>query len=176
MVVSTNIGETSITIPGIRHVIDSGRVKTKIFNPQTGLEVLQVQRISQAQAWQRTGRAGREAPGTCYRMYTGNADEEKNLVRRVSPIVEEEFEQLPATPVPELLRCNLATAALQILAMGISNITSFDFLSKPDEKAIEAALRELTYLRAVQLSSTEENHYELTDDGRKMACFPLDPK
>ena len=71
MIVSTNIGETSITIPGVRHVIDCGRVKTKIFNPQTGLEVLQVQRISQAQAWQRSGRAGREAPGTCYRMYTG---------------------------------------------------------------------------------------------------------
>jgi HrpA-like RNA helicase len=52
-------------------VIDCGRVKTKTFNPQTGLEILQVQKISQAQAWQRTGRAGRECPGTCYRMYTG---------------------------------------------------------------------------------------------------------
>ncbi len=52
-------------------MIDCGRVKTKIFNPQTGLEILQVQKISQAQAWQRTGRAGRECPGTCYRMYTG---------------------------------------------------------------------------------------------------------
>ena len=71
VIVSTNIGETSITIPGVRHVIDCGRVKTKTFNPQTGLEILQVQRISQAQAWQRTGRAGREAPGTCYRMFTG---------------------------------------------------------------------------------------------------------
>ena len=71
VIVSTNIGETSITIPGIRHVIDCGRVKTKIFNPQTGLELLQVQKISQAQAWQRTGRAGRECSGTCYRMYTG---------------------------------------------------------------------------------------------------------
>jgi ATP-dependent RNA helicase DHX33 len=71
VIVSTNIGETSITIPGIRHVIDCGRVKTKTFNPQTGLEILQVQKISQAQAWQRTGRAGREAPGTCYRMFTG---------------------------------------------------------------------------------------------------------
>lgn len=87
---------------------------------------------------------------------------------------------MPATPVPELLRCNLATAALQILAMGISNITTFDFLSKPDEKAIEAAMKELTYLRAVQTSSsssTDNNSkYELTNDGRKMACFPLDPK
>jgi ATP-dependent RNA helicase DHX33 len=71
VIVSTNIGETSITIPGIRHVIDCGRVKTKTYNPQTGLEILQVQKISQAQAWQRTGRAGRECPGTCYRMYTG---------------------------------------------------------------------------------------------------------
>ena len=72
VIVSTNIGETSITIPGVRHVIDCGRVKTKTFNPQTGLEVLQVQHISQAQAWQRTGRAGRECPGTCYRMYSGS--------------------------------------------------------------------------------------------------------
>ncbi len=87
---------------------------------------------------------------------------------------EEEFEQLPPTPIPELLRCNLATAALQILAMGISNISTFDFLSKPDEKSITAALRELTYLRAIQASN--DNTYDLTDDGRKMACFPLDPK
>ena len=71
VIVSTNIGETSITIPGVRHVIDCGRVKIKSFNPQTGLEVLQVQKISQAQAWQRTGRAGRECAGTCYRMFTG---------------------------------------------------------------------------------------------------------
>lgn len=89
-------------------------------------------------------------------------------------VVEEEFEQLPSTPIPELLRCNLATAALQILAMGITNIATFDFLSKPDEKSITAALRELTHLRAIQLST--DNTYELTNDGRKMACFPLDPK
>ena len=175
VIVSTNIGETSITIPGVRHVIDCGRVKTKIFNPQTGLEVLQVQRISQAQAWQRSGRAGREAAGTCYRMYTGKPPIEARR-RSIRFLSEEEFEQWPATPVPELLRCNLATAALQILAMGISNITTFDFLSKPDEKAIEAALRELMYLRAVQPSSSNGNTFELTNDGRKMACFPLDPK
>jgi HrpA-like RNA helicase len=88
--------------------------------------------------------------------------------------LEEEFEQLPSTPIPELLRCNLATAALQILAMGITNISTFDFLSKPDEKSIIAALRELTYLRAIKTSN--DNTCELTDDGRKMACFPLDPK
>ncbi|CAF3362466.1 unnamed protein product [Rotaria socialis] len=157
VIVSTNIGETSITIPGIRHVIDCGCVKIKTFNPQTGLELLQVQKISQAQAWQRTGRAGRECPGACYRMYT-----------------EDEYEKLAPTPIPELLRCNLATAALQILAMGITNISNFDFVSKPDEKSIAAALRELIYLRAVQASN--DNTYELTDDGRKMACFPLDPK
>jgi HrpA-like RNA helicase len=88
--------------------------------------------------------------------------------------LEEEFEQFPSTPIPELLRCNLSTAALQILAMGITNISTFDFLSKPDEKSIIAALNELTYLRAVQPSN--DNIYELTNDGRKMACFPLDPK
>ncbi len=92
----------------------------------------------------------------------------------VSFLTEEDFEQLPSTPIPELLRCNLATAALQILAMGITNISTFDFLSKPDEKSITAALRELTYLRAIQQSN--DNTYELTNDGRKMACFPLDPK
>ncbi|CAF2240245.1 unnamed protein product [Rotaria magnacalcarata] len=89
-------------------------------------------------------------------------------------IPEEEYEKLAPTPIPELLRCNLATAALQILAMGITNISNFDFVSKPDEKSIAAALRELIYLRAVQASN--DNTYELTDDGRKMACFPLDPK
>jgi HrpA-like RNA helicase len=89
---------------------------------------------------------------------------------------EDDFEKLPSTPIPELLRCNLSTAALQILAMGITNISTFDFLSKPDEKSITAALRELTYLRAIQASNSDDNVFELTNDGRKMACFPLDPK
>lgn len=96
------------------------------------------------------------------------------MAPRDFPFAEEEFEHFPSTPIPEILRCNLATAALQILAMGITNISAFDFLSKPDEKSIAAALQELTHLRAIQPSN--DITYELTNDGRKMACFPLDPK
>ncbi|CAF1540272.1 unnamed protein product, partial [Didymodactylos carnosus] len=153
VVVSTNIGETSLTIPGIRHVIDSGMVKVKTYNHQTGLETLKIEKISQAQAWQRTGRAGRETNGTCYRLYT-----------------EEEFEHLSEAAIPELLRCNLSTVTLQLLAMGIRDIANFDFLSKPNIKSIEASIQELIYLKAIT------SVLELTDDGKKMACFPLDPK
>ena len=85
VIVSTNIGETSITIPGIRHVIDCGRVKIRTFNPQTGLEVLQVQKISQAQAWQRTERAGRECAGTCYRMFTGETATASRIILSFLP-------------------------------------------------------------------------------------------
>jgi HrpA-like RNA helicase len=86
---------------GIKYVIDTGMIKSKIYTPENNLEVLKVHKISKSQAWQRTGRAGRESPGVCYRLYTDT-----------------DFESMPHSAVPEILRSNLASVALQLIALG----------------------------------------------------------
>nr|CAI5821645.1 unnamed protein product [Callosobruchus analis]CAI5832140.1 unnamed protein product [Callosobruchus analis] len=101
VIISTNIAETSVTISGIKYVIDSGMVKVRTFHPTTGLEMLKVQKISQEQAWQRTGRAGRDSEGHCYRLYTRS-----------------QFELMRKTTVPEIQRANLCTVSLQLLSLG----------------------------------------------------------
>ncbi|KAI8119400.1 hypothetical protein FF38_09927 [Lucilia cuprina] len=155
IVLATNIAETSVTIPGIRCVIDAGFVKRRIYTPSTGLDVLRVVRISQAQAWQRCGRAGRDAPGTCYRTYTQN---EMNG-----------FEKMPK---PEILRSNICSTVLNLLALGI-DCKSFDFLDRPSPEAMDTAYRKLESLGAVRNAATVP---ELTPLGRQMAQFPLDPQ
>uniref|UniRef100_S4RY18 RNA helicase n=1 Tax=Petromyzon marinus TaxID=7757 RepID=S4RY18_PETMA len=115
VILATNIAETSITIPGVRTVIDCGLVKAKMFSPGTGMEVLALQKVSQAQAWQRAGRSGREGPGCCLRLYT-----------------EMHFQSLAENTTPELQsRCNLTSVLLHLLALGISDVASFDFMDKP---------------------------------------------
>ncbi|EFN89703.1 ATP-dependent RNA helicase DHX33 [Harpegnathos saltator] len=151
VVFSTNIAETSVTIGGIRHVIDTGVVKVRTHHPMTGLDMLKVEKISKEQAKQRMGRAGREAPGKCYRTYT-----------------QEEFDKLEDTTVPEIKRCNLAGVALQLLAIGI-DITTFDFMDKPPKEGVDIAVKCLEKLGAVRGS-------QLTTLGRTMARFPLDPR
>ncbi|XP_047563597.1 ATP-dependent RNA helicase DHX33 isoform X1 [Lutra lutra] len=156
VILSTNIAETSITITGIKHVVDTGMVKAKTYNPDSGLEVLAVQRVSKAQAWQRTGRAGREGSGVCYRLYT-----------------EDEFEKLEKMTVPEIQRCNLASVLLQLLAMKVPDVLTFDFMSKPSPDHVQAAVAQLDLLGALE---QKDGQLTLTPVGRKMAAFPLDPK
>ncbi|XP_071538136.1 ATP-dependent RNA helicase DHX33 isoform X2 [Panulirus ornatus] len=156
VIVSTNIAETSITIPGIRYVIDSGRAKVRTYHPGSGFDVLRVKKISQAQAWQRAGRAGREAAGCCYRAYTLD-----------------EFNAMAVNPIPEILRSNLASVILQLLAIGIKNILTFDFIDKPSLDGVKQAVEQLTLLGAVTVRSEA---LELTEAGKKMAQFPLDPR
>lgn len=153
VIVATNIAETSITLPGIKYVIDTGVVKMRRYDPVTGIDSLKVTKISQAQAWQRTGRAGRESDGVCYRTYTTR-----------------EFEAFEKMTTPEILRCNLASAILQLLATGI-NIETFDFIDKPPREAIELAFKQLKQLGAIKSIQNPQ----LTDTGRRMAMFPLDP-
>lgn len=102
--------------PGIKFVIDSGLVKQKTHHPGTGLDVLKVTSISQAQAWQRTGRAGRESEGFCYRMYS-----------------EEDFTRMNKNTVPEIQRTNLASTVLTLLSLDI-NANGFDFMDKPPKE------------------------------------------
>ncbi|KAI5089266.1 putative ATP-dependent RNA helicase DHX33, partial [Silurus meridionalis] len=156
VILSTNIAETSITISGIKYVIDTGMVKAKRYNPDSGLEVLAVQRVSKAQAWQRAGRAGREDSGSCYRLYT-----------------EDEFENLANMTVPEIQRCNLAGVILQLLALGVSDVLNFDFMSKPSPESMRMAVEQLDLLGAVE---QREDQVFLTPLGKKMACFPLEPR
>ncbi|KAM6969733.1 ATP-dependent RNA helicase DHX33 [Aplochiton taeniatus] len=156
VILSTNIAETSVTISGIKYVIDTGMVKAKRFNPDSGLEVLAVQRVSKAQAWQRAGRAGREDSGSCYRLFT-----------------EEEFDSLIPMTVPEIQRCNLASVVLQLMALGIPDVMNFDFMSKPSPEAMRCAVEHLELLGAVE---RKEDQVSLTALGKKMASFPLEPR
>ncbi|XP_017268182.1 ATP-dependent RNA helicase DHX33 [Kryptolebias marmoratus] len=156
VILATNIAETSVTISGIKYVIDTGMVKAKRFNPDSGLEVLAVQRVSKAQAWQRAGRAGREDSGFCYRLYT-----------------EQEFDNFIPMTVPEIQRCNLASVMLQLMALGIPDVMNFDFMSKPSPEAVRAAVEQLELLGAVE---KKEEQVLLTSLGKKMANFPLEPR
>ncbi|XP_065676764.1 ATP-dependent RNA helicase DHX33 [Hydra vulgaris] len=154
IIISTNIAETSVTIPGIKHVVDCGMVKAKTHNPTTGLEVLKVQPISKAQARQRSGRAGRECAGICYRLYP-----------------EKTFEALDDYTVPEIKRCNLRGVLLQLLALGLKDVLKFDFMDSPPQCAIEYALNQLVMLGAVE----SINAQKITEKGKTMCAFPLDP-
>ncbi|XP_062126906.1 ATP-dependent RNA helicase DHX33 [Drosophila sulfurigaster albostrigata] len=155
IVLATNIAETSITIPGIRCVIDCGYVKEKSFNPSTGLDTLKTVRISQAQAWQRSGRAGRDAPGKCYRTYTKS-----------------NMEKFRTAAQPEILRANLTSTVLQLLALGI-DCASFDFIDPPHPEGVQSAYKALEQLGAVKAAATPP---AITSTGRLMAQFPLDPR
>lgn len=153
-VVATNIAETSVTIDGIYYVIDPGFSKQNAYDPKLGMDSLVVVPISQAQAKQRAGRAGRTGPGKCYRLYTEAAFRS---------------EMLP-TQVPELQRQNLSSTILTLKAMGINDLIGFDFLDPPPMQTMLTALEQLYALAALD----EEGL--LTRLGRKMADFPLEPQ
>ena len=132
VVLSTNIAETSITIPGVRYVIDTGYVKARAYNARLGADCLEVVPVSQAQARQRSGRAGREAPGKCFRLYTEAA-----------------FSQLAPVTEPEIQRANLASVVLQLKALGVEDPLSFDFMAPPPAAAMLRALELLFALGAL---------------------------
>lgn len=153
VVLATNIAETSVTIPGIKYVIDPGMVKARAYNPVTGMESLIIIPVSKAQALQRSGRAGREGPGKCFRLFQ-----------------ECEFDKLAESTVPEIKRCNLSNVVLQLKALGIDDIIGFDFMEKPSRTSILKSLEQLILLGALT------DDYKLSDPvGKQMARLPLDP-
>lgn len=152
-VVATNIAETSITIDGIFYVVDPGFVKLNAYDPKLGMDLLVVTPISQAQANQRAGRAGRTGPGKCYRLYTENA-----FKTEMAPNL-----------VPEIQRQNLSNTILMLKAMGIEDLISFEFMDPPPVRTLMVALEDLFNLSALD----DEGH--LTDLGRRMSDFPMDP-
>ncbi|KAK5165167.1 DEAH-box ATP-dependent RNA helicase prp22 [Saxophila tyrrhenica] len=153
VVIATNIAETSITIDGIYFVVDPGFVKQTAYDAKLGMDRLQVTPISQAQAKQRAGRAGRTGPGKCFRLYTENAFQS---------------EMLPTT-IPEIQRQNLSNTILMLKAMGINDLLGFDFMDPPPTNTMLTALEELYALSAL------DDEGLLTRLGRRMADMPMDP-
>jgi ATP-dependent helicase HrpB len=152
VVVATNVAETSITIDGIRHVVDSGVARVARYDAERGIGTLLLEPISQASADQRKGRAGRTAPGTCHRLWTAighKSREERNT--------------------PEIQRSDLAEVVLLLHSLGIRQAATFDWLDKPDTQAVERAERLLTMLGALQ-------NTELTAIGRQMLRLPMHPR
>ena len=152
IILSTNVAETSVTIPRIRFVIDSGLARIKRFNPRTQIEELQVETISQASARQRRGRCGRVADGVCVHLYS-----EDDLARST-----------PYTD-PEIKRTGLAGVILRMAALGLPRITRFPFINPPPAAAVREGMRTLEDLRAIDLDG------RLTREGAKLAALPIDP-
>ncbi|XP_031950303.1 pre-mRNA-splicing factor ATP-dependent RNA helicase DHX16 isoform X1 [Corvus moneduloides] len=153
VVVATNIAETSVTIDGIVYVLDPGFCKQKSYSARTGMESLVVTPCSRASANQRAGRAGRVAPGKCFRLYTAWAFQH----------------ELEETPVPEIQRADLGSLVLLLKSLGINDLIHFDFLDPPPHETLVLALEQLYALGAL-------NHLgELTTLGRRMAELPVEP-
>jgi pre-mRNA-splicing factor ATP-dependent RNA helicase DHX38/PRP16 len=152
-VVATNIAETSLTVDGIKFVIDTGYSKLKVYNPKIGLESLAITPISVANANQRAGRAGRTSAGSCYRLYTERATRE------------EMYQQT----IPEIQRTNLANTLLLLKSLGINDLIKFPFLDSPPKDTMVNSLYELWALGAL------DNFGKLTRLGLKMTKFPLQP-
>lgn len=150
VVIATNIAETSVTVPGVRFVIDSGKAKVKQYRSHLGLESLLIKPISKSSAIQRKGRAGREAPGKCYRLYT-----------------EAEYLKLPETDLPEILRSNVSEAVLRMKANGVGDIMDFPLMDPPNLDSMEKALVTLHRLGAI------DDECNMTNVGNIMARFPL---
>ncbi|XP_051928211.1 ATP-dependent RNA helicase DHX8-like isoform X2 [Hippocampus zosterae] len=153
VIIATNIAETSLTIDGIYYVVDPGFVKQIVYNSKSGIDQLVVMPISQAQAKQRSGRAGRTGPGKCYRLYTERAYRDEMLT----------------TNVPEIQRTNLASTVLSLKAMGINDMLAFDFMDSPPMETLITAMEQLYALGAL------DDEGLLTRLGRRMAEFPLEP-
>uniref|UniRef100_A0A672PQ71 Pre-mRNA-splicing factor ATP-dependent RNA helicase PRP16 n=1 Tax=Sinocyclocheilus grahami TaxID=75366 RepID=A0A672PQ71_SINGR len=152
-IVATNIAETSLTVDGIMFVVDAGYCKLKVFNPRIGMDALQVYPISQANANQRAGRAGRTGPGQCYRLYTQSAFKNEMLT----------------TTIPEIQRTNLANVVLLLKSLGVQDLLLFHFMDPPPEDNMLNSMYQLWILGAL------DNTGALTPTGRLMVEFPLDP-
>lgn len=153
VVLATNVAETSLTIPRIRFVIDSGVARVSRSAKGGGIQRLPVEPISRASAEQRSGRCGRIGPGICVRMYS-----------------RDDFEARPEFTQPEIVRTNLTSVILRMKALGVGDVEKFPFLDAPDERQIKQAIRELTLIGALDDSE------RLTSTGKKMARFPVDPR
>jgi ATP-dependent helicase HrpA len=153
VVLATNVAETSLTVPGIRYVIDTGLARISRYSYRTKVQQLPIEPISQASANQRAGRCGRLSDGICIRFYS-----------------EEDYSQRPAFTTPEILRTNLAAVILQMLRLRIGDVRAFPFLEPPDNRLVNDGFALLKELKAA------DGKEQLTADGRKLAQFSVDPR
>ncbi|MGR2663084.1 ATP-dependent RNA helicase HrpA [Chromobacterium haemolyticum] len=153
IVLATNVAETSLTVPGIKYVIDTGQARINRYSPRAKVEQLQVEKISQAAARQRAGRCGRVEAGICVRLYS-----------------EDDFNQRPAFTDPEIVRSNLAAVILRMAALRLGKVDAFPFLEAPSSRLIADGYQVLTELGAV------DDKGELTSVGKELARIPVDPK
>ncbi|KAJ4295738.1 hypothetical protein N0V88_004440 [Collariella sp. IMI 366227] len=152
-IVATNIAETSLTVDGIMYVVDAGYSKLKVYNPRMGMDTLQITPISQANASQRAGRAGRTGPGQAYHLFTEKAFKDEMYMQTI----------------PEIQRTNLSNTVLLLKSLGVKDLLDFDFMDPPPQDTITTSLFDLWALGAL------DNMGELTELGRKMNAFPMDP-
>ncbi|MFN7772341.1 MAG: ATP-dependent RNA helicase HrpA [Planctomycetota bacterium] len=153
IVLATNVAESSITVPGIRYVVDTGTARISRYAPRSKVQRLPIEAISQASANQRAGRCGRVAPGICVRLYSA-----------------EDFDSRAEFTTPEIRRTNLAGTILQLLALGLGEIDSFPFLDAPHPEAIRDGLKTLLEIGAL------DDRQRLTSLGRRLARLPVDPR
>jgi len=155
VVLATNVAETSLTVPGIRCVIDPGFARIARYSARAKVQRLPIEPISRASADQRAGRCGRVAPGICVRLYS-----------------EDDYESRPAFTEPEILRTNLASVILAMTVAKLGDIADFPFVDAPDRRHVDDGVRLLTELGAI---TVEAGHLRLTRIGRRLAELPIDP-
>ena len=158
IVLTTNVAETSLTVPRIRYVIDPGAARVKRYSPRQKLDRLHIEPVSQASADQRKGRCGRISAGTCYRLYS-----------------EADFLSRPRYTDPEILRASLAGVILRMLSLGLGRVEDFPFIDAPDPRAVADGWQTLTELGAVTVDDGSRER-RLTEIGRQMARLPVDVK
>lgn len=172
VILATNVAETSLTVPGIRYVIDTGTARISRYSNRSKVQQLPIEAVSQASAQQRSGRAGRTSPGIAIRLYS-----------------EEDFGARPEFTEPEILRTSLASVILQMLSLGFGDVQAFPFLTPPDSRGVKAAFDLLHELGAVDTTSgsrtsntsntwntSNTSNNRLTKIGREIARLPIDPR
>ncbi|MFE2970066.1 ATP-dependent RNA helicase HrpA [Streptomyces sp. NPDC059340] len=158
IVLATNVAETSLTVPGIKYVIDPGNARISRYSHRTKVQRLPIEPVSQASANQRKGRCGRTSDGICIRLYS-----------------EDDFNTRPEFTDAEILRTNLASVILQMTAAGLGDIEKFPFIDPPDHRNIRDGVQLLQELNALD-PSEKDVRKRLTDTGRKLAQLPVDPR
>ncbi len=158
VVLATNVAETSLTVPGVRYVVDPGTARISRYSRRLKVQRLPIEPISQASANQRAGRCGRVADGICIRLYS-----------------EEDYESRPRFTDPEILRTNLASVILQMTAIGLGDIAAFPFVEPPDRRSVRDGVQLLHELGAIDADEDDQRR-RLTSVGRQLAQLPLDPR
>ena len=159
IVLSTNVAETSLTVPGVRYVVDAGTARISRYSRRLKVQRLPIEPVSQASANQRAGRCGRLAPGICIRLYG-----------------EDDFAARPEFTEPEILRTNLASVILQMTAIGLGDVAAFPFVEPPDSAASATATLLLEELGAIDAAGDADGVRPLTPIGRRLARLPVDPR